>query len=141
MPGEKWVTLAVLLAPTTFLALRSPLLLLAVPTLGWRFWSTNPAYRGTFFHYGAVLMPIVFIAFADALTRLRAAGVLPRWTIRCLVGAALTVTAATLPAQPLSALARPATWQHDQAAEAVREVLRRIRTAPGWPPPTGSPPS
>ncbi|MGW6915635.1 DUF2079 domain-containing protein [Kitasatospora sp. NPDC054939] len=126
MPGEKWVTLGVLLAPTAFLALRSPLLLLAVPTLAWRFWSTNPSYWGTTFHYGAILMPIVFIAFADALTRLRAGRVLPRWTVRCLVGSALAVTAGNLPAQPLSTLARPATWQHDPAADTVRDVLRRI---------------
>ncbi|MFF3073586.1 hypothetical protein ACFVSN_01250 [Kitasatospora sp. NPDC057904] len=68
MPGQKWVTLAVLLAPTAFLALRSPLLLLAVPTLGWRFWSTNPAYWGTSFPARQE---------ADALRALASAGCAP----------------------------------------------------------------
>lgn len=44
----------------------------------------------------------------------------------CLVGAALAVTAATLPTQPLGALGRPATWQSDATADTVRDVLRRI---------------
>jgi uncharacterized membrane protein len=72
-PGEKPATVLALLAPTLFLALRSPLVLLAVPTLLWRFWSTNPYYWGTGFHYSAVLMPIVFVALVDGLVRLRSA--------------------------------------------------------------------
>jgi uncharacterized membrane protein len=35
-------TVLALLAPTGFVALRSPLLVIAVPTLIWRFWSTTP---------------------------------------------------------------------------------------------------
>ncbi|MFJ3217536.1 DUF2079 domain-containing protein [Kitasatospora sp. NPDC086801] len=130
LPAQKWGTVAVLLAPTAFLALRSPLILLALPTLGWRFWSTNPVYWGTGFHYGAVLMPIVFIAFADALTRLRfrlrARHGLRRWTVRGSVAVGLAVTAAALPAQPLAELARPATWQRDATVDAVSALLRRI---------------
>jgi hypothetical protein len=45
----------------------TPLLLAAVPTSAWRFWSTNPFYWGTGFQYSAVLMPITFVAFLDAL--------------------------------------------------------------------------
>ncbi|MFJ4595236.1 MULTISPECIES: DUF2079 domain-containing protein [unclassified Kitasatospora] len=126
LPAQKWGTVAVLLAPTAFLALRSPLILLALPTLGWRFWSTNPAYWGTGFHYGAVLMPIVFLAFADALARLRARHGLRRWTACGLVAVGLAVTAAALPFRPLAELARPATWQRDATADAVRGVLRVI---------------
>ncbi|MBC9727341.1 DUF2079 domain-containing protein [Streptomyces sp. TRM68367] len=63
-------TLAWLLIPTTgLLALRSPLLLVAVPTLGWRFVSSDPHYWGTDWHYSAVLMPVVMLALADALAR------------------------------------------------------------------------
>jgi hypothetical protein len=54
--------LLALLAPTAFAALRSPLLLLAVPTLLWRLVSANDRYWGMGYHYSAVLMPIVFIA-------------------------------------------------------------------------------
>jgi uncharacterized membrane protein len=68
-PDTKIVTVALLLAPTAFLAARSPLLLLTVPTLAWRFLSDNPAYWGTLYHYSAVLMPVVFVAFIDTLRR------------------------------------------------------------------------
>ncbi|MFJ7278377.1 DUF2079 domain-containing protein [Kitasatospora sp. NPDC098663] len=132
LPGEKWHTVVTILAPTAFLALRTPLILLALPTLGWRFWSTNPFYWGTGFHYGAVLMPIVFLAFVDALVRLRlrlrfrARHGLRWWTVRGSVAVGLAATAAALPAQPLAELARPATWQRDATVDAVSALLRRI---------------
>ena len=70
--GLKLSTLLVLLAPTAFVALRSPLIALALPTLGWRMVSGYPAYWGPGFHYNAVLIPIVFLAALDGLTRLNA---------------------------------------------------------------------
>jgi uncharacterized membrane protein len=79
-PGVKYATVALLLVPTCFVALRSPIVLIALPTLAWRFWSTYPTYWGTGFHYDAVLMPIVFIAFIDGLARLNASGAaVPGW--------------------------------------------------------------
>jgi len=54
--------LLALVVPTGFAALRSPLLLLAVPTLLWRLVSANDRYWGMGYHYSAVLMPIVFLA-------------------------------------------------------------------------------
>src|SRR6195952_1256927 len=68
-PDIKIATLVLLLAPTVFLAVRSPIILLAVPTIAWRFLSTDPSYWGTGYHYGLVLMPIVFGAFVDVLRR------------------------------------------------------------------------
>ena len=72
-PGRaiQLLTLLILLAPTGFLAMRSPVLLLAVPTLSWRFAADNPAYWVPRFHYSAVLMPILFVAFIDALRTAR----------------------------------------------------------------------
>nr|WP_234383202.1 DUF2079 domain-containing protein [Streptomyces dysideae] len=65
-------TLAWLLIPTTgLLALRSPLLAVALPTLGWRFLSSDDHYWGTDWHYSAVLTPVLFLALADALTTAR----------------------------------------------------------------------
>jgi hypothetical protein len=63
-----------ILLPTAFIALRSPLVLAAVPGLALRFISTNSAFWGTDWHYNATVMPIVFIAAIDALARIRAAG-------------------------------------------------------------------
>jgi len=67
--GTKIWTLVYLLAITGFLALRSPLLLVAVPTLAWRFLAADPAYWGTGRHYSTVLMPILFLALVDAVHR------------------------------------------------------------------------
>ncbi len=53
-----------------FLALRSPLVLLGLPTLGWRFVSGNPAYWGMNFHYNAVLARIPDGATVAAANRL-----------------------------------------------------------------------
>jgi uncharacterized membrane protein len=61
--------LLALMAPTAFTALRSPVLLLAVPTLLWRLVSANDRYWGMGYHYSAVLMPIVFLAAADGVRR------------------------------------------------------------------------
>ncbi|MFE2815403.1 DUF2079 domain-containing protein [Streptomyces nigra] len=61
-------TLGWILIPTSgLLALRSPLLLVALPTVGWRFVSSYPQYWGTDWHYSAVLMPVVALALVDAV--------------------------------------------------------------------------
>ncbi|GAA1267013.1 DUF2079 domain-containing protein [Kitasatospora nipponensis] len=72
LPLDKWRTVALLLAPTLFLALRSPLCLLLVPPLAGRFWTPTPSYWGAGQHYNAVLMPVLFVALVDALRRLGA---------------------------------------------------------------------
>jgi uncharacterized membrane protein len=69
---EKLGTVALLLLPVAFLALRSPLALIGVPTVALRFINTDSAYWGTQYHYNAVLMPVVFIAAIDALARIAA---------------------------------------------------------------------
>jgi uncharacterized membrane protein len=119
VPG-KLLTVVLLLLPTGFLAVRSPLLLLTLPTLSWRFWADNPHYWGTRYHYSAVLMPIVFVAMLDAppalLDRCR------RW----LPAACLAVAVSASAVLPLKALADPATWRRDPAAAAIRSALTRI---------------
>ena len=69
---DKLQTVVTLLLPTAFIALRSPLALIAVPSLLLRFFSTNSAFWGTAWHYNATLMPILFIAAIDALGRIEA---------------------------------------------------------------------
>ncbi len=70
--STKLPTLALILLPTAFIALRSPLVLAALPSLLLRFIGENPSYWGTQWHYNATVMPIVFIAAIDAMARLRA---------------------------------------------------------------------
>jgi len=64
-------TLALLFLPTAFAALGSPVALLAVPALALRFISTNQMFWGTAWHYNATVMPILFIAAAEAIGRWR----------------------------------------------------------------------
>jgi uncharacterized membrane protein len=70
----KLQTLALLLLPTAFAATGSPLALLVLPSLIPRFVSTDTAFWGTYWHYNATVMPILFIAAAEAIGRFRAAG-------------------------------------------------------------------
>ncbi len=70
---DKLQTIVMLLLPTAFVALRSPLALIAVPSLLLRFLSTNSAYWGTYWHYNTTVMPIVFVAAIDAMARIGAA--------------------------------------------------------------------
>jgi uncharacterized membrane protein len=69
----KLQTMALLLLPTVFAALGSPIALLTLPSLLLRFISTNTAYWGTDWHYNATIMPILFIAAIEAMARWRAA--------------------------------------------------------------------
>ena len=70
----KLQTVVLLLLPTAFAALGSPVALVALPSLALRFISTNSAYWGTNWHYNATLMPILFIAAVEAIARWRALG-------------------------------------------------------------------
>ena len=69
----KLQTVIMLLLPTAFLALGSPVALVALPSLALRFITTNDSYWGTQWHYSATVMPVLFIAAADTLARWRAA--------------------------------------------------------------------
>lgn len=71
--SSKLPTLFLLLLPTAFVALRSPLALVAVPAIALRAVSAYPGYWGTMYHYNATVMPILFVAAIDAIVRIRAA--------------------------------------------------------------------
>jgi uncharacterized membrane protein len=66
---EKLQTTMLLLLPTAFLALGSPVALLVLPSLALRFVSSNSAYWGTMWHYDATVMPILFIAAIEVMRR------------------------------------------------------------------------
>jgi uncharacterized membrane protein len=70
---DKLQTLVMLLLPTAFIALRSPLVLIAAPSLLLRFIATDSSFWGTYWHYNATVMPIIFVAAIDALARIGAA--------------------------------------------------------------------
>ena len=126
--GDKLRTLAWLLVPTTgLLALRSTLSVVALPTLGWRFLSSDDHYWGTDWHYSAVLMPVVVLALVDALAGARYS---PRPWLRtyahhlpaAVAAAALSLTT-TL---PMAVLAEPAAYRKPARVTAVERLLDRI---------------
>ncbi|MGW3034003.1 DUF2079 domain-containing protein [Streptomyces sp. NPDC001178] len=121
-------TLAWLLIPTSgLLALRSPLFVVALPTLGWRFYSADDHYWGTDWHYSAVLMPVVALALVDALTRAR---VSPRPWLRSYaqhVPAAVAAAALALTTTlPLSTLTESATYDTPEGVPRIERVLAGI---------------
>ena len=67
----KLQTTLMLLLPTAFIALWSPLALVALPSIVLRFLGTSSNFWGTQWHYNATVMPILFIAAVDAIARIR----------------------------------------------------------------------
>ncbi|WP_258053446.1 DUF2079 domain-containing protein [Streptomyces sp. Ru72] len=121
-PETKVTTFALLLAPTVFLALRSPLLAIGLPTLMWRFASNNALHWGTLYHYSLVLMPIVFAAFIDALVRRGTSG---RSLHRYLMASA-AITFMVLPNFPLFQLVQPETWRTDPRVATAHRLMNVI---------------
>lgn len=126
-PSTKWMTLFTLLLPTGFIALRSPLLAMVVPTMLWRLTSSNEFYWGTYFHYSAVLMPIVFAAFVDGVTRLRASHV--DWLRRYAVKAAIVPLAVSLSLSrdfPFMDLLHKRAWVEQDRVKSAHRVLDQV---------------
>ncbi|MFF4351588.1 DUF2079 domain-containing protein [Streptomyces sp. NPDC001530] len=121
-PQTKVTTLLLVLAPTVFLAMRSPLLWVGLPTLVWRFTSSNFLHWGTGYHYSLVLMPIVFAAFIDALVRRGTSG---RSLRRYLAGSA-AITLMTFPNFALFQLTQPDTWRTDPRVAVAHRLMDKI---------------
>jgi uncharacterized membrane protein len=87
-PESKLRSLFNLFAPWLFLPLGSPLLLVAVPSLGERFLSDREEFWAQGFHYSLVVAPILALAAVDTAARLR------RFVPAAAVGAAVCVAGA-----------------------------------------------
>jgi uncharacterized membrane protein len=132
--GEAWTvlgegvphklrTVLFLLLPTGFVALRSPMLLLAaLPTLGWRFLSVRWTYWDPWYQYDAVLVPIAVAAMIEG-------AVLLRGRVRQVgLGLAVAGTLVLLP-QPLLGFHQvwdTDFWRTPARTAAVDRVLERI---------------
>jgi uncharacterized membrane protein len=121
-------TLGWLLIPTSgLLALRSPLLLVAVPTVGWRFASSYDQYWGTDWHYNAVLMPIVMLALVDALDGAQHS---PRPWLRSygqqLPAAVAAAAVALTTSLPLAAVTEAEIYREPARVSAVEKLLDEI---------------
>jgi len=125
--GPRLTTVLLLLLVTAFLGLRSPLMILVLPTLAWRLIATNQNFWGQSFHYDLVLMPIVFAALVDGAVRARRGHwrPLPGYvraapTLALLVGLILCTRTAFVD------LVDPATYQPSPRAQAAERTLSEI---------------
>jgi uncharacterized membrane protein len=126
-PGPRQSTVLLLLLVTVFIGLRSPVMILVLPTLAWRFISMNESFWGQWFHYDLVLMPIVFAALIDGVVRARSS----RWRpLRQYAGAApalaVLVGLCLCPLYPFRDLVSAATYQPSPRAVAAGRILSAI---------------
>lgn len=119
-------TAFLLLAVTAFFALRSPLLLIAVPTVAWRFLSDNTNFWKPIYHYNAILMVVVFVALLDALARSEEHAQLTARGRRLIVAFVAAFAAAALPFLPMARLITAQAWTIDPQAATVRDISERI---------------
>jgi uncharacterized membrane protein len=125
--GEKLVTLALTIAVSGLVALRSPMVLVALPTLAWRFASDDANYWGTVYHYSAVLMPIMVAAMIDGLIRIRKRNrQSSRWIVPASLGVAVLFAAALLPSHSFAQFATAKFWQPNPETAAITNALSRI---------------
>ena len=69
-PGRKALTVLLTLAVGGIVAVASPWVVVALPTLAWRFAADNPYYWGTDWHYSLLLMPVMAMAAIDVMRRI-----------------------------------------------------------------------
>jgi uncharacterized membrane protein len=120
-------TVLLLLGVTAFLATQSPLLILVVPTLAWRFVSTNQNFWGQLYHYDLVLMPIVFAALIDGVRRARRDSWKPlRVYARAAPTLALLVGLFLTSRFSFHQLVDPATYRASPRAPAAERILSKI---------------
>lgn len=139
-PWQKAASLGLLLLVGVLAWVASPLALVALPTLIWRFLSPQEGYWLSTWHYSLVLMPVVFLALLDVCARppryrarsagrgARALQVYRRLAPRALPALALALAVALTPQQPLWRLTDPtfATSQLSVADSAKQNVLATI---------------
>jgi uncharacterized membrane protein len=126
-PATKWRTLAWLLLPTGFLSIFSSIAIVAVPTLIWRFWSTDPLYWGMGFQYSAILMPIMFVAFVEAISKLKffQRDIRRRWAAAVAAVTCAVVCTLVFP-WPLKGLFNSKNWHLDQSVRDTKVILAEI---------------
>lgn len=127
VPAEKIETLGMLVVVTALVALRSPLTILAVPTILWRYAGSVEYYWGTSWHYSFILMPILFAAATDGIRSLRRS----RWSVvRGWAAAApalmVVVAVLLLPRFPLSDLWHRATYERSERVAVAQRAVAMI---------------
>lgn len=128
-PPIKMLTAVLWVLPFALLPLLSPLAVLVIPLGVERFLSSSQHHWGTIFHYSAPLAPVVAMAAADGLARLRAR--IHDETVRrratATFAAICVVLSAFLPShQPLWRLFSPRSYRFGVFEHTGRDALRLI---------------
>lgn len=125
-------TIVLILLPTVFVALRSPLALIAAPSVGLHMISSNSTYWVTDSYHNATVMPIVFCAAVDGLGRIRAARRLAwaksfeAWLGRHAAPMMAAAAVALVYQSPLPQLWQPSAWRVSADMRAVEAAERLI---------------
>ncbi len=120
-------TTLLLIATTAGFLFLSPLTAIMLPTLAWRFLSTNHGYWGPEWHYSAVLLPVAFAIVLDGVRR-GATSEQP-WLRRYAkhgVTVAVTVAVMLLPQLPLADPFRPSAWDRPTRADDTAAIIASI---------------
>lgn len=131
---QKMATALLLVACTGLFILRSPIGLLVLPTLAWRFLSSNHGHWGQTWHYSLVLMPIAYVAAIDGIAVLRKSTHRP---LRAYArhGAVIVATFAIAISNqlPLFELRNPDKWtrgdRYQSSAKALEAVPKGVAVA------------
>lgn len=124
-PWSKPFGVILLLLPVVFVALLSPIAMVAAPTVVWHLASANPAYSGMRYHYSVSLMPIVFLAAIDALRSGRLSRLSRR--VRVWVPVAILVVGLVFAViGPLGQMTRPGWWRTTEYGADAVPALRLV---------------
>ncbi len=118
--NTKAALILLVIGVSAFLAVLSPITLIAAPTLAWRLTSDVPFHWSTDWHYSAVLMVVVFAAAIDVLHRRERRYTRPFAVLMLIAALALT------PAFALRSLADPQTYRPAPGHEGAQQVLNTI---------------
>lgn len=126
---QKVLTVALIVAASAGFVFRSPFSLILLPTLAWRFLSSNESYWGPDWHYSAMLMPIAFIAAVDGISRAkRSTSTWESWWARLgpgLLAVACVFILLTKPT-PLREMREPGLFEEDPRSPEINEILDMI---------------
>ena len=122
-PQKLWTTLWSF-AACAFLALASPLAVLALPLLAERMLSNDPLLWSMGFHYSATLAPVLMMAGADGLFRLARARK-EGWVL-ALSALVMALNLATIPIFSLRDLTRPKFYHREPSEVTGQKVLALI---------------
>lgn len=97
-PAPLWsrvAPIALFVVASAFVGLRSPIVLMALPTLAWRVLSSNPSYWRIDFHYDLLPTVVAVIAAVDGIRRTAAASSTTTWRPRVIACVAVAAVVST----------------------------------------------